>query len=75
MRKTIQVSDVKEYCNNLMKNREDNIHEFNSDFKMGVAYVLDYILNETGNYKGYNYCDNYNPEDWTKLQEWSRKYY
>jgi hypothetical protein len=75
MRKTISVSDVKDYCNNLMKVRNDNIPEFSPEFKMGVAYVLDYVLNQTGNYKGYNYYDDYDPENWSEVKEWNRKYH
>jgi hypothetical protein len=74
MRKTIQVENVKEYCNRLLRHHEDGMN-MSADFKMGVAFVLDHILNETGNYKGYTYQDNYDPDNFSEYQNWTRRYY
>ena len=48
-RKTISVEAVKTQVNFMLKNSTN----LSPDFRTGIASVLEYVLHETENYKGY----------------------
>lgn len=50
-RKTVSVDYVLDMVNNILKNSD---HEC-ADIRRGAAQVLENILHETGNYKGFRY--------------------
>ena len=50
-KKTLPVSVIRERANALLAN--DN--HFSSDFRSGVAALLEGILTETGQYRGFNF--------------------
>ena len=68
-RKTINVESIKVYINEKLAN---DYHS--DDEKIGMSNLLYYILNETGNYKGYGHLDNYDAETWNKHKD-MRRYY
>lgn len=49
-RKTIEVQKLLEICNKLLK---DTVAA--PDFRSGVMVVMEHMLHETGNYKGFRY--------------------
>lgn len=49
-RKTIEVKNVLEICNGILKNSTQT-----EDFRSGVMVLLEHILHETENYKGFRY--------------------
>jgi hypothetical protein len=52
MRKTIPVERVKEIVNNLLANSTEDVTPAE---RVTVAHVLEIVLMETGNYKGFGY--------------------
>ncbi len=53
-RQTVKVQEVKERVNAMIKAHAHNAPE-NDQFRMGMAAVLETILHESGQYKGFNY--------------------
>jgi hypothetical protein len=51
-RKTVQVSSVIEYVNNMLRN---SFGAVTSEERLGMIDVLEQILHDTGNYRGYRY--------------------
>lgn len=83
-RKTFNVSDLKDYVNSKLV-----LVNISDDEKYGLINTLDYILHETGNYKGFGYvfkddvrpciegkvgADACNPA-WDTSRDMRRKYY
>jgi hypothetical protein len=56
VRKTVDVETVRTWANNAMS-RGMAAPEMSDDFRNGVADLLERILHETGNYKGFRYND------------------
>lgn len=54
-RKTIPVAKVKELVNNYLLNSADH----NVGIRHGNALLLEQILHETGNYRGYGFLNKY----------------
>lgn len=72
-RKTIDVESVKEYCNSILARKYDGMF-ITPEVKHGVVLMIDHILMETGNYKGYGYLDQ-NTDDRSIEREYNRFYY
>jgi hypothetical protein len=68
-RKTIDVESIKVWINEKLANDSYSDME-----KYGMMNTLDHILNETGNYKGFGYYDNYDPDNWNMHKD-MRRYY
>jgi hypothetical protein len=63
MRKTIDVADVIEIVNRRLQYSTCSPEE-----RYAMASILEYVLNRTGNYKGYVYLQEYPGEHGTKEQ-------
>lgn len=68
-RKTINVESIKVWINEKLASDAYSDME-----KYGMMNTLDHILNETGNYKGFGYLDNYDAENWDMKKD-MRRYY
>ncbi|KKK66182.1 hypothetical protein LCGC14_2966680 [marine sediment metagenome] len=58
MRHTIKVEDIREHVNHLLENQRTVTavgQHYGTEFRLGVASVLEYVLRATGNYTGYRY--------------------
>jgi hypothetical protein len=55
-KKTIEVAEVLEFCNNLNKRFPNNSESHNA-FREGVNAVIDHILMRTDNYEGFRLSD------------------
>ncbi len=58
-RKTIDVGEVRQRANELLALPNGGAFDgkadwINADFRMGVDALIDWILHESGNYRGYN---------------------
>lgn len=64
----IAVSKIKEIANSILSDNR-NIDVVNSETRKGVAQLLERILMETGNYRGFNFVQ------WTKeggFENWQK---
>jgi len=52
-RKTISVEKVKKWGNNFLLNSPDK----QTEMRHGIAFLLETVLHETGNYRGFTYLD------------------
>lgn len=68
-RKTIDVAPLVKWTNTQLADSSRSNHE-----KYGLIMLLDHILNESGNYAGYGYLDDYDAENWTMTQDMRRSY-
>jgi hypothetical protein len=50
-RKTVPVEDVKRNANRMLRNSDETV----KDGRIGVYMLLERVLFDTGNYKGYKY--------------------
>jgi hypothetical protein len=71
MRKTIEVSEMLEWANNHLKRTDEYA---NKGFKSGISTMIEKILHDTGNYKGFGFINNDDSETGT-LGYYSRFYY
>lgn len=71
MRKTIEVSGMLEWANGHLK-RNDEFAD--AKFKAGICTVIEKILLDSGNYKGFGFIDNNDSECGT-LGYYNRFYY
>jgi hypothetical protein len=71
MRKTIEVSEMLVWANGHLK-RTDQYAD--SKFKAGICTMIEKILHDTGNYKGFGFINNDDSETDT-LGYYSRFYY
>jgi hypothetical protein len=51
-KKTIHVDELKQFANQLLAN--ENLSE---QEKLGVTHLIEHVLLNTGNYKGFNYLE------------------
>ena len=65
-RKTIGVSEIKQKVNRMLK-----VPGISQDAKQILSSLMEEVLMETGNYKGFGF--NGNPED--KTREYDRNYF
>jgi hypothetical protein len=70
MRKTFEVQKVKESVNEQLSRTDEYATK---EFKIGLCTVLEKILWETDNYKGFSFIDNDNSE-FNTVGFYSRKY-
>jgi hypothetical protein len=52
-KKTISIELVKNWINDILLNSADEL----KDYRIGSSYLLEKILSESGNYKGFRYLD------------------
>ena len=71
MRKTIEVSEMLEWANNHLKRTDEYA---NKGFKSGISTMIEKILHDTGNYKGFGFINNDDSETGT-LGYYTRLYY
>lgn len=66
VRKTIDVDEIKKEANRLLACKENEL--INKEFKDGVVVLLEFILNKSGNYRGYEFIDwkNGGCSEWLK---------
>jgi hypothetical protein len=69
-RKTFDVKDLVTWINEKLASDAYSNHE-----KYGMINALDHVLNETGNYAGFGYLDEYDAEIWTMTEDMRRVYY
>ena len=68
-RKTISVDFMKDMMNNIL-----SLPGVDVDSKRTLCTVLESMLFETGNYRGFSYNSTYDPANWTKEDEYNRHY-
>jgi hypothetical protein len=71
MKKTIKVTEMLNWANEQLS-RTDNYADVR--FKSGISTMIEKILHETGNYKGFGFINNDDSETAT-LGYYSRFYY
>ena len=54
-RSTTEVKSLLKYANDELKRQDEFATK---EFKMGICNMIEFILFETGNYRGYSYLDN-----------------
>ena len=54
-RSTTEVKSLLKYANDELKRKDEFATK---EFKMGICNMIEFILFETGNYRGYSYLDN-----------------
>jgi hypothetical protein len=54
-RKTIDVQEMKEYANDLLARRGNTMTKEDVNIRLGVTLMIERILMDSGNYKGYRY--------------------
>lgn len=69
-RKTFDVKDLVTWINDKLASPA-----YSNDEKYGMINALDHVLNQSGNYAGYGYLDDYNSDNWTMTQDVRRVYY
>ena len=70
-RKTVQVEDVREWANNALSS-----HNFSTQYKAGICAMIETVLMETGNYKGFNWLEHVNAvETKTGDKDYYDRYY
>ena len=58
MRKTIDVEQVRRKANDLLAlGANDPDSRPTREFRMGIMLLVEHVLHETGNYKGFQYLD------------------
>ena len=71
-RKTIEVAAVREMANAMLANSDDD----RTEGRVGVALLLERVLHDTGNYKGFrylHYLDESRPNH--RTDDETRRYY
>lgn len=69
-RKTFDVKALKEWVNERLA-----LDNYSPQEKYGMINTLDHVLNETGNYQGFGYLDQYDPDLWDMTKDVRRRYY
>lgn len=54
-RKTIDVQEMKEFANDLLSRRGNTMSKEDVNIRLGVTLMIERILMDSGNYKGYRY--------------------
>ena len=57
MRKTFEVEKLKDLCNQMLADSAKGVHQG----REGIAIVLERVLMDTDNYKGFQYTDLNDP--------------
>lgn len=68
MKKTININDLKDRINNSLKSIDLSLQE-----KSSLANLLEAILHETGNYKGFMFLNH--KEGTPTWEDYTRKYF
>ncbi len=61
VRKTMNVEDLKNYANNQLstsiryERQKDSLENIDAEFRKGVMAMIEAVLMDTGNYKGFRY--------------------
>ena len=62
-RKTVQVADLKAHANHFLaledRDMQDGSPCINAQWRQGVCALIEKVLHDTGNYKGFNYHETY----------------
>lgn len=69
-RKTFDVQELKEWVNERLA-----LGHYSDREKYGMMNTLDHVLHATGNYKGFGYLDQYDPNNWNMTKDMRRVYY
>ena len=70
-RSTTEVKSLLQYANDELKRKDEFATK---EFKMGICNMIEFILFETGNYRGYSYLDN-TDIDLHSDGYWNRQYH
>ena len=70
-RSTTEVKSLLKYANDELKRKDEFATK---EFKMGICNMIEFILFETGNYRGYSYLDN-TDIDLHSDGYWNRQYH
>jgi hypothetical protein len=55
MRKTFEVEELKKRVNHALANTESEVN--NADYRRGLMGLLETVLHDTGNYRGFRYLE------------------
>lgn len=71
-RKTFSVTEIRDSVNYLLAHNETRAGQAPEEavaFRMGAASVLEKILHDTGNYRGFGYLDSEVVPDWARRED------